>query len=173
MMNDLCACAIRNMYIRKMPRTSRNAAPLTSPFRLFINTRWGLGAAAPNAHIRRFVLLCAFVVLAPLTVAAQTLEPSELDARLFVFALAYDLQKKCDHARPRFFAAIGFMNKTYDLAGKHGISKAALDAYVDDPTAQAVMQTRVDAYVAGRTHCAVAQVEIRDRTPSGKLLRMK
>ncbi|MGB1235483.1 MAG: DUF5333 domain-containing protein [Planktomarina sp.] len=125
--------------------------------------------------------VATFVILIAQASAARAVSNAEINDRLFEFSLAYELQKKCDAVKPRYLRAIGFRNDTYARAKQLGISSAAMDAHIENDTAKAVMQTRVNDYIraqgltVGQTasYCALAKQEIAQGTPSGKLLRTR
>lgn len=127
-----------------------------------------------------FILLTTFIFVAQAS-AARAVSNPEIQQRLFEFSLAYELQKKCGSVKPRYLRALGFRNETYSRAQQLGITSASLDAYIENDAAKAAMQAQVDEYIRSKgltvgltaSYCTLANQEIAQGTPSGKLLRIR
>lgn len=104
-----------------------------------------------------------------------------INDKLFVFALANEIRKKCDSISPRMFRALNFRNSLYSEARAKGYSTSEIDAYIDNKTEQNKMRARGNAYLQqfgaslsdSASLCRVGRQEIKKRSQIGRLLKAK
>ena len=130
---------------------------------------------------RPLVALMALMLAAGPLSAKSLRDDPMLDQGLFTFAVAYELQKKCDAIKPRILRALGFQNKLKRRARELGFSDRAVEDHIENEAEKALMQDRVDAYLSQngvalnspQSYCEFGKSEIARNSQSGRLLKAR
>ena len=111
--------------------------------------------------------------------SAALSDETSINARLQVVATADAIRKGCSAIEPRMVRAYAYLRRTARDAQGLGYSRDAIEAYVEDDAAKAVIEGRAREWLAANGGldeaglCARGRAEIAGGTEIGKLLKAR
>lgn len=123
--------------------------------------------------------LCLVAIAGASTASAALKDEAEIQERLIVIGMAYEIDQKCDDLSARLIRGLSALNAVETRAEELGYSETEIDSYVDDKVEKArlieIAKSRLAdlGAVTGQadTFCTVGQAQIDQGSPIGLLLR--
>lgn len=106
---------------------------------------------------------------------------ADINAGLFVVAVADKIRRECGRISARFFRARSYMIQLKEMAADRGYSEEEIDTYLDDRAEKQKMRARRNAYferhgvsnLDPESLCRLGRAEIEKKSQIGWLLKAK